>query len=52
MIADAKTPNKINGIASRIILKNIVLTLNNELGIVVKNEKLFTTSENRNSNEK
>jgi hypothetical protein len=50
MMADTKTPNNINGIASKMILRKMVLTLKKELGILVKIELFLISSAKRKRN--
>jgi hypothetical protein len=47
MIADTNTPNNINGIASKMILRKMVLTLKKEFGILVKIELVLISSAKR-----
>lgn len=46
-MAETNTPSRINGIASKIILRKMVLILKNELGILLNKEMFFNTSAKR-----
>lgn len=47
-MADTNTPSKINGMASKIMLRKMVFTLKNVLGILVKKEMFLSASAKRN----
>lgn len=49
-MADTNTPNNIKGMASKVILKKMVLTLKKEVGILLKIDMFLISSAKRKRN--